>query len=62
MKKGYFIAYLGATATMGIVLSQAGRMAKKYGQPLTVCQKPSLESIIKAGESGIDFFLKKKSV
>ena len=32
MKKGYVITYLGAVATMGIVLSQAGKMTKKVTQ------------------------------
>ena len=34
MKKGYFIAYLGAAATMGIVLSKATKMSKKYGKEI----------------------------
>ena len=29
MKKGYFISYLGAAATVGIVLSKATKMTKK---------------------------------
>lgn len=61
MKNGYFISYLGATATMSTVILQALRMAKRYGQPVTTRTKPSFESIVKTAESGIDFFLNKKS-
>ncbi len=43
MKKGYFIAYLGAATTMGIVLAKAGKMTKKYGQPIAPKKKLSLE-------------------
>ncbi len=59
MKKGYFIAYLGAAATMGIVLSQAGKMTKKYGQPLKAKKKASPEKLAKTAEKGIDFVAKK---
>ena len=59
MKKGYFIAYLGATATMGIVLSKATKMTKKYGQPLKEKKKVSPEKIAKPAEKGIDFVAKK---
>lgn len=59
MKKGYFIAYLGAATTMGIVLSRAGKMAKKYGQPLKVKKKASPEKLAKTAEKGIDFVAKK---
>lgn len=59
MKKGYFIAYLGAAATMGIVLSQAGKMTKKYGQPLKVKKKASPEKLAKTAKKGIDFVAKK---
>lgn len=62
MKKGYFISYLGGAATMSTVIFQAIRMAKKYGQPVNTCKKPSLEDVIKALENGMDFLLKKKSV
>ena len=59
MKKGYFIAYLGAAATMGIVLSKAGKMTKKYGQPLKEKKKVSPEKLAKTAEKGIDFVAKK---
>ena len=59
MKKGYFIAYLGAAATMGIVLSKAGKMTKKYGQPLKDKKKISPEKLAKTAEKGIDFVAKK---
>lgn len=59
MKKGYFIAYLGATATMGIVLSKATKMTKKYGQPLKEKKKVSPEKIAKTAKKGIDFVVKK---
>ena len=59
MKKGYFIAYLGAAATMGIVLSKAGKMTKKYGQPLKEKKKISPEKLAKTAEKGIDFVTKK---
>ncbi len=45
MKKGSFIAYLGAVTTMGIVLAKAGKMTKKYGQPMFPKKKISLEKI-----------------
>lgn len=59
MKKGYFIAYLGAAATMGIVLSKATKMTKKYGQPLKEKKKPNVEKLAKTTEKGIDFVAKK---
>ena len=59
MKKGYFIAYLGAAATMGIVFSKAGKMAKKYGQPIKGKKKASPEKLAKTAEKGIDFVAKK---
>ena len=59
VKKGYLIAYLGAAATMGIVLSQANKMTKKYGQPLKEKKKASPEKLAKTAEKGIDFVAKK---
>lgn len=59
MKKGYFIAYLGAITTMGIVLSKANNMAKKYGQPLKPKKKLSPEKLAQTAEKGIDFVAKK---
>lgn len=59
MKKGYFVAYLGAVATMGIVISKAGKMAKKYGQPLKEKKKIAPEKLAKTAEKGIDFVTKK---
>lgn len=59
MKKGYFIAYLGAVATMSIVLSKATKMTKKYGQPLKEKKKTSPEKLAKTAEKGIDFVAKK---
>ncbi len=61
MKKDYFIAYLGAAATMGIVFSKAGKMAKKYGQPIKEKKKASPEKLAKTVEKGIDFVAKKIS-
>ena len=59
MKKGYLIAYLGAATTMGIILTKAGKMAKKYGQPLKEKKKASPEKLAKTAEKGIDFVTKK---
>ena len=59
MKKGYLIAYIGAAATMGVVLTKAGKMAKKYGQPLKEKKKVSPEKLAKTAEKGIDFVAKK---
>lgn len=59
MKKGYFIAYLGAITTLGIVLSKANKMTKKYGQPLKPKKKPSPEKLAQTAEKGIDFVAKK---
>lgn len=59
MKKGYLIAYLGAATTMGIVISKAGKMAKKYGQPLKEKKKLSPEKLAKTAEKGVDFVTKK---
>lgn len=59
MKKGYFIAYMGAATTMGIVLSKATKMTKKYGHSLKEKKKTSPEKIAKTAEKGIDFVVKK---
>lgn len=59
MKKGYLIAYLGAATTMSVVLAKAGKMAKKYGQPLKEKKKASPEKLAKTAEKGIDFVTKK---
>lgn len=59
MKKGYLIAYIGAVATMGLVLLNAGNMIKKYGQPIKEKKKASPEKLIKTAEKGIDFVAKK---
>ncbi len=59
MKKGYFIAYLGAAATMGVVLSKATKMTKKYGQPLKEKKKMSVDKLAKTAEKGVDFVAKK---
>ena len=59
MKKGYFIAYLGAITTMGIVLSKANNLTKKYGQPLKPKKKLSPEKLAQTAEKGIDFVAKK---
>lgn len=59
MKKGYLISYIGTAATTGIVLSKAGKMAKKYGQPLKEKKKASPEKLAKTAEKGIDFVAKK---
>ena len=44
---------------MGVVLAKAGKMAKKYGQPLKEKKKVSPEKIAKTAEKGIDFVTKK---
>lgn len=59
MKKGYLIAYLGAATTMGIVLSKANKMTKKYGQPLKAKKKASPEKLAKTAEKGINFVARK---
>lgn len=59
MKKGYFIAYLGAITTMGIVLSKANKMTKKYGQPLKHKKKLNPEKLAQTAEKGINFVTKK---
>lgn len=59
MKKGYLVAYLGGAATMGIVISQGLKMAKKYGQPIGNKRRPSLDNIEKTAEKGLDFIAKK---
>ncbi len=59
MKKGYLIAYLGAATTMGIVLSKAQKMTKKYGQPLKAKKKVPPEKLAKTAEKGFDFVAKK---
>ena len=59
MKKGYFIAYVGAAATMGIVLSKAIKMTKKYGQPLKDKKKMSVDKLAKTAEKGVGFVAKK---
>ncbi len=59
MKKGYFISYLGAVATMGIVLSQAGKMTKKYGQPLKEKKKMSVDKLTKTAEKGVNLLFDK---
>ena len=59
MKKGYFVAYLGAAVTMGIVLSKAKKMTKKYGQSLKEKKKVSVDKLAKTAEKGVDFVAKK---
>lgn len=59
MKKGYFITYLGAAATMGIVLSKASKMTKKYGQPLKAKKKMSVDKLAKTAEKGVNLLFDK---
>lgn len=59
MKKGYFIAYVGAAATMGIVLSKAKKMTKKYGQPLKEKKKMSVDKFAKTAEKGVNLLFDK---
>lgn len=59
MKKGYFIAYLGAAATMGIVFSQANKMTKKYGQPIKEKKKISVDKLAKTAEKGVNLLFDK---
>ena len=46
---------------MGIFISKAGKMAKKYGQPLKEKKKVSPEKLAQTAEKGIDFVAKKIS-
>ena len=59
MKKGYLIAYLGATATMGIILSKAQKMTKKYGQPIKEKKKISVDKLAKTAEKGVSLLFDK---
>ena len=59
MKKGYFITYLGAAVTMGIVLSKASKMTKKYGQPLKAKKKMSVDKLAKTAEKGVNLLFDK---
>lgn len=59
MKNGYLIAYIGAAATMGIVLSKAGKMTKKYGQPLKEKKKMSIDKLAKTVEKGVNLLFDK---
>ena len=59
MKNGYLIAYLGAAATMGIVLSKAGIMTKKYGQPIKEKKKLSVDKVAKTAEKGVNLLFDK---
>ena len=59
MKNGYLIAYLGAAATMGIVISKAGKMTKKYGQPIKEKKKISVDKVAKTAEKSINFLFDK---
>ena len=59
MKKGYFITYLGVAATMGIVLSKASKMTKKYGQPLKAKKKMSVDKLAKTAEKGVNLLFDK---
>ena len=44
---------------MGIVLSKANKMTKKYGQPLKDKKKMSVDKLAKTAEKGVDFVAKK---
>lgn len=59
MKKGYFISYLGAVATMGIVLTKASKMTKKYGQPIKEKKKMSVDRLAKTVEKGVNLLFDK---
>ena len=59
MKKGYLISYIGAAATMGIVLSKATKMTKKYGQPLKAKKKMSVDKLAKTAEKGVNLLFDK---
>lgn len=59
MKNGYLIAYLGAATTMGIILSKAGKMTKKYGQPIKEKKKLSVDKIAKIAEKGVNLLFDK---
>ena len=59
MKNGYLIASLGAATTMGIILSKAGKMTKKYGQPIKEKKKLSVDKIAKIAEKGVNLLFDK---
>lgn len=59
MKKGYLISYIGAAATIGIVLSKAGKMTKKYGQPLKEKKKMSVDKLAKTAEKSVNLLFDK---
>ena len=59
MKNGYLIAYLGSAAIMGIVLSKAGKMTKKYGQPIKEKKKISVDKLSKIAEKGVNLLFDK---
>lgn len=59
MKNGHLIAYLGAATTMGIILSKAGKMTKKYGQPIKKKKKLSVDKIAKIAEKGVNLLFDK---
>ena len=59
MKNGYLIAYLGAATTMGIILSKAEKMTKKYGQPIKEKKKLSVDKIAKIAEKGVNLLFDK---
>ncbi len=59
MKNGYLIAYLGAATTMAIILSKAGKMTKKYGQPIKEKKKLSVDKIAKIAEKGVNLLFDK---
>lgn len=54
MKKGYFAAYLGGAATMGIVLAKTTKMAKKYGQEIYPKKKISLDKVSNIANTVLD--------
>lgn len=58
MKKGYVISYLGAAATIVVVMSKAKKMIKEYGQPLKQKKKLSPEKLVKPLDKVLNIIVK----
>ena len=58
MKKGYVISYLGAAATIVVVMSKAKKMIKEYGQPLKEKKKLSPEKLVKPVDKVLNMIIK----
>lgn len=58
MKKGYVISYLGAAATIIVVMSKAKKMIKEYGQPLKQKKKLSPDKLLKPMDKVLNIIVK----